>query len=51
MVGATITNATVLRNTTFGDNVWLTAILCAVFVLRSRERDREDHGSHAAERL
>ena len=33
MVGATIINATVLRNTTFGVNVWLTAILCAVFAL------------------
>ena len=33
MVGATIVNATVLHNTTYGDNVWLTAILCAVFVL------------------
>jgi uncharacterized membrane protein YphA (DoxX/SURF4 family) len=33
MVGATITNATVLRNTTYGDNVWLTLILLAVFIL------------------
>ncbi len=30
MVGATITNATVLRNTTFGSNVWLTLILFAI---------------------
>ena len=33
MVGATITNATVLRNTTFGPNVWMTAVLCVVFAL------------------
>jgi uncharacterized membrane protein YphA (DoxX/SURF4 family) len=33
MAGATIINATVLRDTTFGINVWMTAILCAVFVL------------------
>jgi uncharacterized membrane protein YphA (DoxX/SURF4 family) len=30
MAGATIINATVLHNTTFGPNVWLTAVLCAV---------------------
>ena len=33
MAGATIINATVLHNTTYGPNVWLTAILCAVFAL------------------
>ena len=33
MAGATIINATVLHNTTYGPNVWLTAVLCAVFVL------------------
>jgi uncharacterized membrane protein YphA (DoxX/SURF4 family) len=33
MAGATIINATVLRNTTYGVNVWMTAILCAVFAL------------------
>ena len=33
MAGATIINATVLRNTTYGGNVWLTLILFAVFVL------------------
>ena len=30
MAGATIINATVLHNTTYGPNVWLTAVLCAV---------------------
>jgi putative oxidoreductase len=33
MAGATIINATVLHNTTYGPNVWLTLILCAMFVL------------------
>jgi putative oxidoreductase len=33
MAGATIINATVLHNTSYGPNVWLTAVLCAVFVL------------------
>jgi hypothetical protein len=33
MAGATVINATVLDNTTYGVNVWLTALLCAVFVL------------------
>jgi uncharacterized membrane protein YphA (DoxX/SURF4 family) len=41
MVGATITNATALRNTTFGSNVWLTTILCAVFVLLSYGRRQQ----------
>ena len=33
MAGATIINATVLHNTTYGVNVWMTALLCAVLVL------------------
>ena len=33
MAGATIINATVLHDTTYGVNVWMTALLCAVFVL------------------
>jgi putative oxidoreductase len=33
MAGATIINATVLHNTTYGDNAWMTALLCAVSVL------------------
>src|SRR6516165_9351536 len=41
MVGATIINATVLRNTTFGVNVWMTAILCAVFVLLAYGRRQQ----------
>jgi uncharacterized membrane protein YphA (DoxX/SURF4 family) len=31
MAGATIINATVLHDTTYGVNVWMTAVLCAVF--------------------
>ena len=41
MVGATIINATVLRNTTFGPMVWMTAILCAVFVLLAYGRRQQ----------
>jgi uncharacterized membrane protein YphA (DoxX/SURF4 family) len=41
MAGATIVNATVLRNTTYGDNVWLTLILCAVFVLLAYGRRQQ----------
>ena len=33
MAGATIINATVLHNTTYGVNVWMTAVLCVVFAL------------------
>ena len=33
MAGATIINATVLHHTTFGPNVWMTLVLCAVFAL------------------
>ena len=48
MVGATIVNATVLRNTTFGVNVWMTAILCAVFVLLAYGRRQQIKGLAAA---
>jgi uncharacterized membrane protein YphA (DoxX/SURF4 family) len=41
MAGATIVNATVLHNTTYGPNVWLTAILCAVFVLLAYGRRQQ----------
>jgi putative oxidoreductase len=41
MAGATITNATVLRNTTFGSNVWLTLILCALFLLLAYGRRQQ----------
>jgi uncharacterized membrane protein YphA (DoxX/SURF4 family) len=44
MAGATITNATVLRNTTFGVNVWMTAILCALFVLLAYCRRQQIRG-------
>jgi hypothetical protein len=44
MAGATIVNATVLRNTTYGPNVWLTAILCAVFVLLAYGRRQQVKG-------
>jgi putative oxidoreductase len=48
MAGATIINATVLHNTTFGPNVWLTAILCAVFVLLAYGRRQQIKGLAAA---
>ena len=41
MAGATIINATVLRNTTYGVNVWMTALLCAVFVLLAYGRRQQ----------
>jgi hypothetical protein len=41
MAGATIINATVLHNTTYGVNVWMTAVLCAVFVLLAYGRRRQ----------
>jgi putative oxidoreductase len=41
MAGATIVNATVLHNTTYGPNVWLTAILCAMFVLLAYGRRQQ----------
>jgi uncharacterized membrane protein YphA (DoxX/SURF4 family) len=48
MAGATIVNATVLRNTTYGVNVWMTALLCAVFVLLAYGRRRQIKGLAAA---
>ena len=41
MAGATIITATVLHNTTFGSNVWMTAVLCAVFVLLAYARRQQ----------
>ena len=41
MAGATIINATVLHNTTYGINVWMTALLCAVFVLLAYGRRQQ----------
>jgi len=48
MAGATIINATVLHNTTYGVNVWMTAILCAVFVLLAYGRRHQIKGLAAA---
>ena len=48
MAGATIVNATVLRNTTYGDNVWMTAILLAVFALLAYGRRHQIKGLAAA---
>lgn len=48
MAGATIINATVLRNTTFGVYVWMTAVLCAVFVLLAYARRQQITGLWAA---
>jgi uncharacterized membrane protein YphA (DoxX/SURF4 family) len=44
MTGATIINATVLHNTTYGVNVWMTAVLCAVFVLLAYGRRQQIKG-------
>jgi len=33
MAGATVINATVLHNTTYGSDVWITLVLCTVFTL------------------
>jgi putative oxidoreductase len=41
MAGATIINATVLRNTTYGVNVWLTLVLCIVFTLLAYGRRQQ----------
>ena len=41
MVGATITNATVLRNTTYGVNVWNTLVLLALLVLLAYGRRQQ----------
>ena len=48
MAGATITNATVLHDTTYGPNVWLTAILCAVCGLLAYGRRQQIKGLAAA---
>ena len=48
MAGATIINATVLHNTTFGVNVWMTLLLCAVFVLLAYGRRQQIKGLAAA---
>jgi uncharacterized membrane protein YphA (DoxX/SURF4 family) len=48
MAVATIINATVLRNTTYGVNVWMTALLCAVFVLLVYGRRQQIQGLAAA---
>jgi uncharacterized membrane protein YphA (DoxX/SURF4 family) len=48
MAGATIINATVLHNTTYGVNVWMTALLCAVFVLLAYGRRQQIKGLAAA---
>jgi putative oxidoreductase len=48
MAGATIINATVLHNTTFGVEVWTTALLCAVFVLLAYGRRHQTRGLAAA---
>jgi uncharacterized membrane protein YphA (DoxX/SURF4 family) len=48
MAGATIINATVLRNTTFGPNIWMTLVLCAVFVLVAYGRRQQIKGLAAS---
>lgn len=48
MAGATIINATVLHNTTYGVNVWMTAVLCAMFVLLAYGRRQQIKGLGAA---
>ncbi|HEY7261539.1 MAG TPA: DoxX family protein [Trebonia sp.] len=48
MAGATIVNATVLHNTSYGSNVWLTLVLCAVFVLLAYGRRQQIRGLSAA---
>ena len=48
MAGATIINATVLHNTTYGVNVWMTALLCAMFVLLAYGRRQQIKGLVAA---
>ena len=48
MAGATIINATVLHNTTYGVNVWMTALLCAMFVLLAYGRRQQIKGLAAA---
>jgi uncharacterized membrane protein YphA (DoxX/SURF4 family) len=41
MAGATIINATVLHNTTYGVNVWMTAVLCTMFLLLAYARRQQ----------
>jgi uncharacterized membrane protein YphA (DoxX/SURF4 family) len=48
MAGASVINATVLHNTTYGANVWMTALLCALFVLIAYGRRRQIKGLTAA---
>ena len=48
MAGATIINATVLHNTSFGNEVWMTLILCAVFALLAYGRRQQIKGLWAA---
>ena len=48
MAGATIINGTVLHNTTFGSYVWMTAVLCIVFVLLAYGRRQQIKGLPAA---
>jgi uncharacterized membrane protein YphA (DoxX/SURF4 family) len=48
MAGATIINATVLHDTTYGVNVWMTALLCALFVLLAYGRRQQIMGLTAA---
>ena len=48
MAGATIINATVLHHTTFGPNVWMTLVLCAVFALIAYGRRQQIKGLAAA---
>ena len=48
MAGATIINATVLHDTTYCVNVWMTALLCAVFVLLAHRHREQIKGLAAA---
>jgi putative oxidoreductase len=48
MAGATIINVTVLHNTTFGINVWLTLPLCAACALLAYGRRQQIKGLWAA---
>jgi putative oxidoreductase len=48
MAGATIINATVLHNSTYGSMVWVTLLLCAVFVLLAYGRRQQIKGLAAA---
>jgi hypothetical protein len=50
MGGVTIINATVLHNTTYGVNGWMTALLCAVFVLLAYGRRQQIRDLAAAVR-